>query len=344
MKFLKYFFLLIGSLIWAISVIPPLFSLVGSLHLIHDGYQYGDLFRLSTLSEFRDPRIQCEGYTPPAHMPTDKKIHLYIIGDSFTEKGRVGKKDFPVDNYTYVKWSDFLHIKTDTSEINILLLESVERHFRQKMVARVNVLIPDTATFVTKFESPKLMHQVDDALKASFTADRLDGLLFQNDMFLTLKSWKADFNQKFFDRVNTSVTLVNDDQDMVYYMDTDTPNVTSAFSDVRNTEIDTIVMNLNQSREFADSLGFDHVILSIIPNKVSVVSPDYGNYNRLIERVYAHPKLQIPYIDVLADFRKMGRNSYQKGDSHWTCDGQYLWLNKINVLINKLIEPAKPNS
>jgi hypothetical protein len=342
MKFLKYLFLVLGCLIWAISVSPPLFRLVGSWHLIHDGYQYGDLFRLSTLSEFRDPRIQCEDYTPPAHIRTGKKVHLYVIGDSFTEKQRVGKKDFPVDNYTYVHWSDFLHIKTDTSEINILLLESVERHLRQKMVSRVNVLIPDTATFVTTVESPKIMQQLDDALKANFTADRLDGLLFQNDVFLTLKSWKADFNQKIFHRVNTSVTMVNNDQDMVYYLDTDTPHVTSAFSEIRNTEIDTIVMNLNQSREFADSLGFEHVILSIIPNKVSVLSPDYGNYNRLIERVYGHPKLQIPYVDVLGDYRKMGRHSYQKGDSHWTCDGQYLWLNKVNALINHLVEPAKP--
>ncbi|WAC09666.1 hypothetical protein [Dyadobacter pollutisoli] len=342
MKFLKYLFLILGCLIWAISISQPLFSLVGSWHLIHDGYQYGDLFRLSTLSEFRDPRVQCEDYTPPAHARPDKKVHLYVIGDSFTEKQRVSKKDFVVDNYTQVKWDDFLHIKIDTSETNILLLESVERHLRQKMVARIKVLIPDTATFVTTTESPKILQQLDNALKANFTADRLDGLLFQNDIFLTLKSWKADFNYKVFDRVNKSVTLVNDDRDMVYYLDTDTPNVTSSFSEIRNTEIDTVVMNLNRSRDFADSLGFDHVILSIIPNKVSVLSPNYGTYNRLIERVYAHPNLKLPYVDILADYRKMGRHSYLKGDSHWTCDGQYLWLNKVNALINRLVEPATP--
>jgi hypothetical protein len=134
---------------------------------------------------------------------------------------------------------------------------------------------------------------------------------------------------------------VNDDRDIVYYMDTDTPNITSAFTPVRATEVDSMITNLNASRDFADSLGFNNVILSIIPNKVSVLSPDYGQYNHVIEKIYNHPGLGIPYIDVLADFRRMGRSAYLKGDSHWTCEGQTLWLNKINALINRLVaEPA----
>jgi hypothetical protein len=337
MKFLRYIFLILGCLVWIVGLSPSLVSEAMKRGWIEDGYQYGDLYRLSNLSDFRDPRKGCPDYTPPAHAPTGKKIHLYIIGDSFTETQRVGKKDFPVDNYTYVHWSDFLHIKIDTSEINILLIESVERHFRQKMVSQINVLVPDTATFVAKFASTKFMHQLDDVFKSGFTEDRLDATLFQNDLMLRVKEWKSDFNHTFFGRNNSGVTLVKDDQDMVYYMDTDT-TITSSFYKLKDTEVDTIVMNLNKSTEFADSLGFEHVILSVIPNKISIVNPDFGNYNRLIERVYAHPKLSVPYIDVLSDFRKMGKTSYQNGDSHWTCEGQYLWLNKVNTLINKLVE------
>lgn len=338
MKILRYIALAIACLIWIVGLTPTILPWLWKEQVVEDGYQYGDLYKLSNLPEFRDPRRQCTGYAAPARPQSAKKVHLYIIGDSFTEKGRVEKKDFPVDKYTWVKWSDILHIKLDTTEQNILLIESVERHFRQKFASSaLKVLVPDTATFVQDGAPTKFMYRLDEAFKGSHTADRLDGFLFQNDFVLRMKELKADFNHRFFNRVGTGVTLVNDDRDIVYYMDTDTPNSTSAFTPVRATEVDSIVTNLNASRDFADSLGFDNVILSIIPNKVSVLSPDYGEYNNVIEKVYTHPGLAIPYVDVLADFRRMGRSAYLKGDSHWTCEGQTLWLNKINVLINQLV-------
>ncbi|KAA0989366.1 hypothetical protein [Dyadobacter aurulentus] len=337
MKVLKYVVLIVGCLIWAVGQSQYLFAKVGEWNWIKDGYQYGDLYRLSNLSDFRDPRLPCKDYTPPARPAHSKKVHLYIIGDSFTEKQRVGIEDFPVDNYTYVHWADFLHIKVDTTETNILLLESVERHFRQKMMDTLRVLIPDTATFVSVVDQPPFMRQLDNAFNGTFTRDRLEFFLFQNELAFKVKEWKADLQHNLFGRVDESVTLVNDGQDMVFYMDTDTAGITSSFKEAADSEIDTIVKNLNISEQFARSLGFKHVFLSIIPNKVSVLQPDYGVYNRLIERVYNHPELKMPTIDILADFRKMGRRSYLKGDSHWTCEGQYLWLNKVNTEINSMV-------
>ncbi|WP_439557380.1 hypothetical protein [Dyadobacter sp.] len=342
MKILKYLLLILGSVVFAIGQSQYLLTKVGEWKLINDGYQYGDLYRLSNLSDFKDPRRTCTDYAPPAKAPGTRKVHLYIIGDSFTEAQRVGLKDFSVDAYTYVHWSDFLHVKLDTTETNILLLESVERHFRQKMVSPIQVLIPDTATFRTEVAPPQFMNRLDDAFNATYTRDRLDAVLFQNDFFLRVKEWRADFQHHFFDRVNESVTMVNNNQDMVFYMDTDTAGVTSSFKEVSNGEIDTMVLNLNESRKFAESIGFEHVFLSVIPNKVSVLNPDYGIYNHLIERLYTHPKLNMPTIDVLADFRRMGRSSYLKGDSHWTCAGQYLWLNKVNAEINRMVSAKSP--
>ncbi|MCF0073107.1 hypothetical protein LZD49_21690 [Dyadobacter sp. CY261] len=337
MKILRYIVLAIGCAVWIVGLSPSILPWLWKEQMVEDGYQYGDLYKLSTLSAFRDPRKQCTGYVPPARPQSARKVHLYIIGDSFTEAGRVGKNDFAVDSYTYVKWSNFLHIKLDTTEHNILLLESVERHFRQKFGSEISVLVPDSATFIVDGGSTKFMHQLDEAFKGSHTADRLDGFLFQNDLALRVKEWKSDFNLHFFNRTGSGVTLVNNDRDIVYYMDTDTPEITSAFTPTRVTEIDSMITNLNASRDFADSLGFDDVVLSIIPNKTSVLSPDYGSYNNLISKIYSHPKLGVPYIDVLPDFRRMGRSSYMKGDSHWTCEGQTLWLNKINALINQLV-------
>jgi len=344
MKFLKYAFLVLGCLIWAVGLSPALLSEAGKLNLIEDSYRFGDLYRLSNLAQFKDPRNECVGYKVPARSNTSQKIHLYIIGDSFTEEQRVGKKNFAVDAYTYVHWNEFLHLRIDSSETNILLLESVERHLREKMKDTVQNLIPDHATFVSRGDPARFMNRLDNAFKSRSTEDRLDELLFQNNVILTLKEWKSAFNYRFFNRVNKGVTLVNNDENVVYYMDTDTPNITSSFSSIKETEIDSIVRNLNSSQDFARNLGFDHVILSVIPNKVSVLMPESGNYNNLIERIYSHHDLKVPFIDVLTDFRKMDSGSYLKGDSHWTCEGQYLWLDKVNAFIKSIEKPEKPQN
>ncbi|GGM81152.1 hypothetical protein GCM10010967_11200 [Dyadobacter beijingensis] len=337
MKILRYIVLAVACVIWVVGLTPSILPWLWKEQIVEDGYQYGDLYKLSTLSDFRDPRKQCKGYTPPVKAPSGRKVHLYIIGDSFTEAGRVGQQDFAVDAYTYVHLADFLHIKLDTSEHNILLIETVERHFRQRFASELSVLVPDTATFVARVAPGKFVHRLDEAFSGRHTADRLDGFLFQSDLALRVKEWKSDFNHRFFNRNASGVTLVNNDRDMVYYMDTDTPEITSSFQPFRTTELDSMMNNLAASRHFADSLGFNNVILSIIPNKVSVLNPEYGQYNHLIETVYSHPKLGMPYIDILPDFRQLGRAAYLKGDSHWTCEGQTIWLNKVNALINQLV-------
>jgi len=305
---------------------------------VADSYRYGDLYRLSNLSEFKDPRKQCVSYQLPQHPKFSKRIHLYVIGDSFTEKERIGKKDFVADEYTYVHWSEVLHIKPDTSQTNVLLLECVERHVREKFEAPIKNLVSDSATFVPR-HSKMFMTELDDAFESKKTENRLDELLFQNDFLLALKELKSDFNYKVFGRTNKEVTPINNGKDLVYYMDTDTPEITSSFSKIKNSKLDSIVDNINKSEENMLKMGFDHVVLSIIPNKVSVLAPTYDTYNQLIARIYSHPNLHLQYIDVYEDFKKMGNKSYQKGDSHWTCEGQFLWLNKVNHKIIQLLQP-----
>lgn len=335
MKYLRYSILILGIFVWMVGLNSDLSSKVSKT----DSYRYGDLYRLSNLSGFKDPARFCTAYTPPPKASA-KRIHLYIIGDSFTEKLRMDKKDFNADAYTYLHWSETLHFKPDTSEINILLLETVERHLREKFLTHpIQNIVPDSRTYVDNGHEPTLMHTLDGVFNSKATEGRLDEFLFQNDFILKLKEWKANFNLNVFDRTNQEVTRINNGRDLVYYMDTDTDTTafTSSFAEIENTEIDTLVMNLNESKILAGKLGFDQVILSIIPNKVSVLMPEYGQYNQLIDRIYQHRNLQLDFVDVYADFEKMGTGSYLKGDSHWTCEGQYLWLNKINTKINQLV-------
>jgi hypothetical protein len=338
MKLIKYMFLFLFSLVWLVGLSPSLYAKLGEWNLIKDGYQFGDLYRLSNLPQFKDPVKVCPKQIHAGKTKGAKKIHLYIIGDSFTEKERVDKEDFAVDQYQYVHWDHVLHLKPDTSAINILLLESVERHFREKMVAPIHNLIPDSATYVSKGTELSFMNKLDNAFASDPTEGRLDVAFFQNDLMLKLKEMKAAFTYNFFHRADKKVTLVNNDRDIVYYMDTDTPKSTSSFTDLEETEVDSIIINLNKSKEIAGKLGFDHVILSVIPNKVSVLMPEYGRYNNLISRVYAQPSLNIPYIDVLPEYRKLKEKAYLKGDSHWTCQAQDIWLDKTNAMIKKMTQ------
>jgi hypothetical protein len=334
MKYLRYSILVVGIFVWMVGLNPGLSALVSKT----DSYRYGDLYRLSNLTKFKDPVTSCEAYTPPPKS-TNKRIHLYIIGDSFTETQRLGKKDFAADEYTRLHWHEVLHFKPDTSEINILVLETVERHLREKfLTGPIGNIIPDSRTYVDNGQQPTLMHRLDGAFNSKATEGRLDEFLFQNDFILAIKEFKANFNFRIFDRTNQEVTLVNDDADVVYYMDTDTDTTafTSSFARIENTEIDTLVTNLNQSKALALKSGFDKVILSVIPNKVSVLMPEYGPYNQLINRIHQHPDFNLDFVDVYADFEKLGNEAYLKGDSHWTCQGQYVWLTRINQTINKL--------
>ena len=344
MRYLRYFFLFLFSVIWLVGCNREAMQLLGQWQVLPDEYLYGDLYRLSNLPTFKDLRAPCGTYTPPQVPPGTKKIHLYIIGDSFTEAQRVGASDFPVERYEYVHWSDYLHLKLDTSAYNIVLLESVERHFRQHLGQPITVLVPDTATFkVPPPADPRFMPMLDNAFSAQQTEDRLESLLFQYKPFLVLKEWKAAFTYAFFRRANDKVTVSEDGRDIVYYLDTDSTLINSSFNTLLDEEVDLMVENLRISVDSFQKMGFDRVLLSIIPNKTSVLMPTYGRYNGLIERVYQHPKLPLPYVDVLADFRQLGEQSYLRGDSHWTCPAQYLWLDKTNALILAEVKKAERN-
>jgi len=338
MKYFKYIFLLIFSLAWLVGLSPFFSAKIGEWKWIKDGYRFGDLYRLSNLPQFKDPVKTCSKQVYTEKNQGAKKIHLYIVGDSFTEKERVGKDDFFADEYQYVHWDNILHLKTDTSKINILLMECVERHFREKMETPIHNLISDSATFVLKGPEPTFMQKLDHAFASDPAEGRLDAAFFQNDLMLKLKEMKAAFTYQFFHRVSKEVTLVNDDKNIVYYLDTDTPHITSSFTELPDSTVNSMIGNLAKSEDLAKKLGFDHVILSIIPNKVSVLMPEYGKYNNLISRVYAHPKLNIPYIDVLPDFRKIKDKAYLRGDSHWTCQAQDIWLSKTNEMIKKVVQ------
>ncbi len=340
MKIVRALVLLVVGFIWVAgcrsSVIKELFR----NQLIPDDYRYGDLYRFSNLEEFKDPKSECPPYAV-TKSNASKKLALYIIGDSFTEPERVDSSDFAVDKYQYSHWGTLLHLKLDTSYTNIVLLESVERTVREHFAAPISSVIPATSTFVTLPEENHLMSQLDNLFASGPTEDRLTTLLFQFDPILKLKEWKSWLNYRFFFRTDPKVTVSADGSTIAYHVDTDTTLITSSFVHITNADVDSLVGVLESNQRYLKMLGFDQVWYSIIPNKASVLMPEYGTYNRLIERIGQHPARSVSSITVLDEFKNMNQNPYLKGDTHWSCAGQAVWLDKVNQKLSMVLDQKK---
>jgi hypothetical protein len=340
MKIFRAIVLLVMGFIWIAGCSSTLLNELYRTELVPDDYRYGDLYRLSNLAEFKDPKIKCPPY-PAGPRQGSKKIALYIIGDSFTEEQRMGPEDFAVDKYQFTHWATQLHLDLDTSYTNIIILESVERKVREHFISPINNIIPDTATYISQPEDNRLVSQLDRLFSSAPTEDRLSTILFQFDPMLKLKEWKSWINLHFFDRTDPKVTVSEDGENLIYYETSDSTLITSSFNTVSPAEVDSLVAIINYDKKYLESLGFDQVWFSMIPNKASILMPDYGTYNHLIERISAHPGLTVDEISVFEDFKRLGKSPYLKGDSHWSCAGQYLWLEKVNGKIRALLTEKK---
>ncbi len=87
-------------------------------------------------------------------------------------------------------------------------------------------------------------------------------------------------------------------------------------------------------------MGFDEVLLTIIPNKSLIFEPNRLNYNRIIERIQQHSDLEMPYIN-MHELLKNKPEFYHKGDGHWNNKGKMIWLNQVNTWIRTHAPAAK---
>ncbi len=300
-----------------------------------DDYRYGDLYRLSNLPQFKEEQTPCASALP-ANTPVLPNTRLYLIGDSFTEPERLTARDFPVPYYLRTKWENHNRIELDTAKRNILLIETVERHFRDHfsqpitslaVVADTNQKVPDPQ--LTPGE--RIREIVGLIQPSAVVEERLETLLFGHSWALWWKEQKAAFNLNVFGRVNPKVTLSRDQQHLFVGLDTDTTTgKTALFTPLPDRELTTLVDSLNAAYDRYRALGFTEVYLSIIPNKTTLLDPQLGRYNHLIERVQHHPNLRMPIVDVYSVYRKAGEPLYALSDSHWNCRGRALWLQTVN--------------
>jgi hypothetical protein len=331
----RYLILLVGILVYVGGCHSDVMNSAQKEGLIPDDYRFGDLYRMANLPQFKAKQTPC----PPAY-PADgprKPIHLYLIGDSFSEPPRVTLNDFPIDYFHRSKWDTHHRVQLDTTKTNILILETVERHFRDHFGKHIDELtvVADTTKAELTPENRLTWQSITKEMETFFSRDaveaRLETILFFSDWALWFKELKAWLTLDWFGRVNPKTTLSPDGKHLLYYLDTDTSLTNSSFRPLPDTLLNRYIDTINVVADRYRKAGFDQVFLSVIPNKTSIYVPGMGPlpYNHLIERVQQSPRLAIPAIDVYTPYVASSVPLYENSDAHWNCAGRQIWLQEV---------------
>ncbi|WP_420149580.1 hypothetical protein [Spirosoma sp.] len=329
MRIVRYIILGIALLLWGAGLSTTVARWFYRTRLIIDDYRYGDLYRLAPLPQFKQPQPLCPS---PDRSSDTSSTHLYIIGDSFTEPQRLSKSDFRVSHFQRVAWAYTQSAQLDSTKRNVLLIESVERHVREHFSQPITELVVADDTSKLTAQRPALYKRIYDDFHRTDVEERLESALFSHDWAFWFKELKAQLTFEWFDRAYTSVSLSNDRKNIFIASDTDTTKakiLNSSFSPLTDREVNTLVDSINSVADRYRMLGFNEVYLSLIPNKASILEPDRGVYNHLIERIQANSRLRVPTVDTYDAFSKKPASMYLKGDTHWTCEGRSIWLDLI---------------
>ncbi|HLO43287.1 MAG TPA: hypothetical protein VK175_03070 [Leadbetterella sp.] len=318
MKILKYSALLLFGFLWFLGCSKTASKYAYDYHIVEDDYRYGDLYRLANLPDFRVKVQKCDN----DFVGQKADVALFLAGDSFTEGGRLEGDNFATKSYSRGLVAEPNKGLSLVEGKKILVIETVERHFRERFQQpwkNWDVISEKEIAEEKTFEE-KLLE-----VKVPYNTQMHESLLFGSDFMMKIREIKASLNLWLFGKTDEKVKLHKGH--LLYYLDVN-PGISSCFDKIEDVEIALMVKNVNLTYDYYKGLGFDEVYLSIIPNKTSVLAQDLGSYNHLIEKIEGDQKLKMPFISVYQDFLK--RNLYLKGDSHWNCEGQQIWVDKVN--------------
>lgn len=350
--------------IWVQSFSLNIFLLMKEKGLFPDDYRYGDLYRLSYLKKFKGNLEKPVERKFKNHKEVNSNTNLYILGDSFTIEERINKNDFNVNQYKQVHWINNENIRLDKTKKNILLIETIERYFGERFSESVHNIELErnevkpinpspirkmkyigkivnflTTNFASEFQiiKNKISYFRNSQFPTSSNIEkRLEIILFSYDFILPIRELKASLNYEFFGRVEKQVLISKNLKHQFFYQEADSTNKYSSFYPVSQLDIDTYIGYLNETKKYYQQLGFSEVYLSIIPNRVSLLAPESGTYNHLIERIQNSPNLKMKNLDIFHIYQKNPEMYFSKSDTHWTPEGRNEWLKMVNSELEKL--------
>ena len=256
----------------------------------------------------------------------------------------------------------------DSSKINILLIEFSERNVRylleesgygdnivkaqtyNKEISTNNDIVSGSDIKAPVLKAEKMTPQNIKSQVFEFIFNKkintnIESNIWDITLFTPIKELKADINYKLFNSVddNTNVAVSEDGKQLLYEPTIDTSSNMSSFKYLSDSETDTLIDKLNAMYSEGKKMGFKKIYLTIIPNPVSILEPNYNGlgYNELLHRVESSAKLQIPYIDLEPVFNQLKGAVYLNSDSHWNFKGGYIWLSKFNAELENTIKESE---
>jgi hypothetical protein len=349
--------------IWIQSFSLEMFFLMKKKGVFPDDYRYGDLYGLSFLKKFKGNLAIQNRHKYLENQKTKSKVNLYILGDSFTIEERINKSDFNVNQLHQTHWLNSEKIKLDSSKRNVLVIETIERYAKERFTKDVrnieiiqknevilkpspirkfpligNLFIYFTTNFSKEYQYVKIVFNSVKNYKFPTSTDiekRLEITLFNYDFILPFREMKATINYTFFDRIEKQIILSKNHEHQFIYQEADSTNIYSSFYPLTHFEIDTMIFYANKTKQYYLDKGFKEVYLSIIPNRVSLLAPELGHYNHLVERVQNKPNLGMPILDIFHIYQQNPRKYFSKSDTHWSEEGRAEWLKMVNLALEK---------
>jgi hypothetical protein len=319
-----------------------------------DKFQFGDLYGLSHLKQFRISTGRM--YKDERKIKdTTKVIDLWGIGDSYLGYTLLPGKADSILYGAKLKYFYFPMFETgshavilDKSKRNILFIECIERRFR---IFFANKYYTDQYKqyLTTNFSKPVADTQPPAILKALYLANQwriapptveqnLETMLYGYTMFAPIKEFKAGIDYTLFNRTDPQV-FVSPKNKLYYQESVDPIKYVSSFSRLTDAGVDSIVNNLNSIADDYKKIGFDEVVFSIAPSAVTIIEGDMHPYNKLIPRIQSHPGLKTPVLDVYTTFKaeKDPSSLYFPSDSHWNLKGFQIWVDKMNEYLRAYV-------
>ena len=311
-----------------------------------DKFTFGDLYGLTYIKPFKMPRDTSFVALPV--LETDSANYkMHIIGDSylysfFSMDPRYFEKTGAVQ---FVRWStpNAIPYQLATDKKNILLIECVERNFRQLMQVqeiRNRIEAQPTAKAVAQSSRFELLSQINARVKETLyhptLENNLEFLLFNLGIWAPFKELKSALNFYVFGRLDNDVRVSKNWKQLYLTQTVDPEKVGSSFYPTSDEEVAAYVAQLTEVEAYFKAKGFDHVIFSIIPNPVGVLNTENKPTNQILSRIAKHPAWKGILVDPTLRLQKNAKDNFFPSDSHWNQRGAAIWLGQLNETLRTL--------
>lgn len=307
---------------------------------VPDQYRFGDLYNITNLEQFKELDWSEADDLLESDKPKirSQSVDVYTIGDSFTTMDTsfyAGRRNYHIWLGTQVDT-----VSLDSSVASILVIEVIERTIQERLRKDYASLYIEKG-FQIRGESKqtasaeKQVRQVSSFWENKLNKEinqRLEFILFNSSLALKVKEIKADLMLSLFGRTHPGALISQDREFLFYEIEASPISPLSAYKQLADSDIDSVVINMNRIRSHYLHAGFSEVYFCFIPNKVTVCEPNRLPHNNQITRISENPRLKVPLLNVNDELLRHPE-WFHKSDGHWNVNGKRLWLAHVNHMV-----------